>query len=257
MNSIVSYQIVENTQHMFGQLDEILLEYYRSRWPTLVEDFTPVTWRDPLPHHSPLQMIVDSYLVVKAHYPNKQDLDILSAIVLFYYSTVVLEYYVLKESSHYTIFLQQKYISEDGSIIVTQNNKIFRVLDTSVTNGLLELQQVVFTTTTSTGNSCLQFQLMQKTHRKEMLMLLSRQLQGKEDGSFDITILPQRFFLDPTDPYKCILTDQGDSKTQATVDGFFRRFQNKEVNSLLFEISCHEEDWARQVRRQYHGMDRV
>jgi hypothetical protein len=275
MTSIVSYRIVEITQHLFGQLDNTLLNYYRERWPTEVEDFTPVTWRYPQPNHYPLQMIADSYTLIKSHCPNKQDQDILTAIVLFYYSTVILEYYALKEATHYTIYLQQKYISDDGSLLVTQDNQIFRVLDnpsgTSSTPDILELQKVVVKTNYTRK---LQFQHMPKEQRKQILVSLSRHLQGKaqeeeeeeekeeeEDPSgntisFQSILLPQRFFLDTTDPHKCILTRSGNrySKTPATVDGFFRRFQNAEVNSLLFQISCDDLEWARQLRRQYHGL---
>jgi hypothetical protein len=265
MTSIVSYRIVEITQHLFGQLDATLLQYYRERWPTEVDDFTPVTWRYPQPNHYPLQMIADSYSLIKSHCPDKQDQDILTAIVLFYYSTVILEYYALKEATHYTIYLQQKYISDDGSLLVTQDNQIFRVLDNpsgnSTTPNILELQKVVVKTNHTRK---LQFQHMPKEQRKQILMSLSRHLQGKAEEedpsgntlSFQSILFPQPFFLDTKDPHRCILTQSGDrySKTQATVDGFFRRFQNTEVNSLLFQISCDELEWARQLRRQYHGL---
>lgn len=257
MSSVISYRIVETTQHLFGQLDATILEYYRTRWPTQTADFTPVTWRDPLPNHSPLQMIADTYSVVKAEFPNNQDLDILSAIVLFYYSTVILEYYVLKESEHYTIDLQQKYISEDGSILVTQDNQFFLVNDSSATNlqtGLIELNKIDFIST----HPLLIFLQKHPTERNETLQKLSRQLR---DGSIKHKISPHRFFVKRNDPHKFIWSLSDDPeyplcKTQATVGGFFSRFQNKETNSLLFQIASQEQEWARQVRRTFHGMNR-
>jgi hypothetical protein len=256
MSSVISYRIVETTQHLFGQLDAILLDYYRRRWPTLMADFTPVTWREPHPHHSPLQMIATSYSIVKTQFPNKQDIDILSAIVLFYYSTVILEYYVLKESNHYTIFLQQKYISDDGYIIVTQDNQLFWVKDSSEKKSPTELIELNKVLLTSTNSSPVFFQ-MQPEERRETLRSLSKQLR---EGCLPHQILPHRFFLRRNDLYKFIwsLSDDPEDtfcKTQATVGGFFSQFQNKEINSLVFQISSQEEKWARQIRRTFHGMN--
>lgn len=260
-SSSVHYRIAEIAQHLLGQLDASILKYYRKRWPTQLDDFVPVTCRDPHPQHSPLQMIVDSYTVVKEHYKDKQDADILSAIILFYYSTVILEYYVLNEAEHYKVCLQKKYISEDGSLLVTQDNQLFYVPDIPATNGLIELHKVkVGVTSTS---SLPPFQTMEEEQRKETLRTLSRELllllQSQEESHPPPPPL-QRFFLRINDPYGFILTPKDDRcntfyKTQSTVEGFFHRFQNKEINSLLFQITSREDTWARQLRRRFHGME--
>ncbi len=255
-SSVYPFRIVEMTLQLFTQLDATLVKYYRERWPTQMEDFIPVTSRDPVPNHSPLQMIANSYTVVKNQYPTKQDYDILSAIILFYYSTVVLEYYVLKEAQHYKIILQQKYISEDGSLIVTQDDQVFLVHEASATKcqtGLLPINKVVFDSTHILPS----FRQMEKQERRETLMTLSKQLK---EASLSHHLSSHRFFLKRNDPYKFIWSISEDPEyplcqTQATVNGFFRKFQNKEINSLLFQISSDDLEWSRQLRRQFHGMN--
>jgi hypothetical protein len=257
MTQILSFRIVEITQQLFAQLDQSILQYYQQRWPTELQDFLPVTSREPTANFSPLQLIADAYTIVKLHSPNKPDVVIISAIVLFFYSTVVLEYYVLREAEHYNIYLQQKYRSADNTLLVSQDNQIFRVNDSSTASiaqtRLLELHKVVLPSTYPQPR----FSQMQPEERKEALMNLSNQMK---DGSLSYQTVPHRYFLKNTDKYKFIWSLSEDPedpfcKTKATVDGFFSQFQNKEINTLLFQIASQEEQWAQQIRRIFHGMD--
>lgn len=265
-NGVVHYRIVEIAQQILGQLDTVLLQYYHAHWPNDLQDFRPVTTtttttsqplahtsaENPAPPPCPLEMITQAYALVKLSFPEKQDWDILTAVILFFYSTVVLEYYALNDAEQRTEFVQKKFVSDDLRILVTQQDQIFQVVENTILNkSVLELRQV--RVTNPAARQALHFQFMTVAARTATLRLLA----NKE---IDYELLPESYFIHPNDPEGYLLTRTEDlpcvifEKMAIHVEGFFCKYHNKDTQSIVFRITTSDEPWASHLRRMFHGL---
>lgn len=81
-------------RNILQKLNKCFMRYYRREWPDELahNEFTPCCTEDQM------SVLIRAYEICKQHNPMNSDVDIIKAILIYYYSTIVLEYYVLEDA---------------------------------------------------------------------------------------------------------------------------------------------------------------